>query len=135
MLSGGSGAQRRYPAGVMHRASVDVYLGSCAVKLGLVVGLGRSRTLSWIAGIAEGRVHPMDARVLFAGDHFVWEPGGGYAGEELWTHLCLLVCRAVRHLRCCRAAHGQAFPAAAVLALSASWDGACHEAGLAARGC
>jgi hypothetical protein len=34
-------------------------------------------------------------RVLLAGDHAVWDPGGGEAGAELWTHLRLLFCRAV----------------------------------------
>ncbi len=55
-----------------------------------------------------------------AGDHTVWDPGGrGEAGAELWTHL--LFCRAVWHLRCCRAAEGQVFTAATVVALVASW--------------
>jgi hypothetical protein len=66
-------------------------------------------------------VPPLDARVLLAGDHTVWDPGGGDAGAELWTHLRLLFCRAVWYLRCCRAAHGQVFTAAAVVALTASW--------------
>jgi hypothetical protein len=57
--------------------------------------------------VVEGRVPPVDARVLLAGDHTVWDPGGGEAGAELWTHLrLLLLCRAVWHLRCCRAAEG-----------------------------
>ncbi len=42
-----------------------------------------------------GRVPPLDVRVLLAGDHTVWDPGGGDAGAELWTHLRLLFCRAV----------------------------------------
>ncbi len=37
-----------------------------------------------------GRVPPLDARVLLAGDHTVWDPGGGEAGAELWAHLRLL---------------------------------------------
>ncbi len=59
--------------------------------------------------------------MLLAGDHTVWDPGGGEAGAELWTHLRLLFCRAVWHLRCCRAAEGQVFPAATVVALVRSW--------------
>ncbi len=51
----------------------------------------------------------MDARVLLAGDHTVWDPGGGEAGAKLWTHLRLLFCHAVWHLRCCRAAAGQVY--------------------------
>jgi hypothetical protein len=49
--------------------------------------------------VVEGRVPPVDARVLLAcwtgDDHTVWDPGGGEAGAELWTHLRLLFCRAV----------------------------------------
>ncbi len=41
---------------------------------------------------------------------------------ELWTHLRLLFCRAVWHLRCRRVADGQqVFSAAAVVALTAAW--------------
>ncbi len=61
---------------------------------------------------------PVDARVLLAGDHTVWNPGGGEAGAELWTHLRLLFCRAVWHQRCCWAAAGQVYTAATVVALS-----------------
>jgi hypothetical protein len=39
----------------------------------------------------------------------------------MWTHLRLLFCRAVWHLRCCRAAAGQVFTAATVVALVRSW--------------
>jgi hypothetical protein len=44
-------------------------------------------------------------------------PFGTLAGArlvqpELWTHLRLLFCRAVWHLRCCRAAEGYVFTAA-----------------------
>ena len=81
--------------------------------------------VGWLRGlwstIVADRVPPLDARVLLAGDHTVWDPGGGDAGAELWTHLRLLFCRAVWYLRCCRAAHGQVFTAAAVVALTASW--------------
>jgi hypothetical protein len=65
--------------------------------------------------LVAGRVPPLDARVLLAGDHAVWDPGGGEAGAELWAHLRLLFCRAVWYLRCCRVAHGQ------VLALLLLW--------------
>ena len=51
----------------------------------------------------------------------MWDPGGGEAGAELWTHLRLLFCRAVWYLRCCRVAHGQVFSASAVVALASSW--------------
>ena len=51
----------------------------------------------------------------------MWDPGGGEAGAELWTHLRLLFCRAVWYLRCCRVAHGQVFSASAVVALTSSW--------------
>ena len=71
--------------------------------------------------LVAGRVPPLDARVLLAGDHAVWDPGGGEAGAELWTHLRLLFCRAVWYLRCCRVAHGQVFSASAVVALASSW--------------
>jgi hypothetical protein len=37
----------------------------------------------------------LDARVLVAGDHTVWDPGGAAAGVELWAHLRLLFCRAL----------------------------------------
>jgi hypothetical protein len=74
--------------------------------------------------VVEGRVLPVNARVLLAGHHTVWDPGGGETGAELWTHfkckLRLLFCRAVWHLRCCRAAEGQVFTAATVVALE-SW--------------
>jgi hypothetical protein len=72
----------------------------------------------------------------FAGDHTVWDPGGGEAGAELWTHLRLLFCRAVWHLRCCRAsraAEGQVFTAATVVALVTSWVQRAMAIGLAAR--
>ncbi len=65
--------------------------------------------------VVEGRVPPVDAQMLLAGAHTVWDPCGGEAGAELWTHLRLLFCRAVLHLRCCRAyraAEGQVFTAA-----------------------
>ena len=81
--------------------------------------------VGWFRGlwgmIVVGRVPPLDARVLLAGDHTVWDPGGGDAGAELWTHLRLLFCRAVWYLRCCRVAHGRVFTAAAVVALTSSW--------------
>jgi hypothetical protein len=64
----------------------------------------------------------LDARVLLAGDHTVWAPGGGDDGMELWTHLRLLFCRALWHLRCRRAVDGQqVFTAGAVVALTAAW--------------
>jgi hypothetical protein len=81
--------------------------------------------VAWLRGVwamlVAGRVPPLDARVLLAGDHAVWDPGGGEAGAELWTHLRLLFCRAVWYLRCCRVAHGQVFSASAVVALASSW--------------
>ncbi len=68
--------------------------------------------VAWLRGVwallVAGRVPPLDVRVirvLLAGDHTVWDPGGGEAGAELWTHLRLLLCRAVWYLRCCRVAH------------------------------
>ena len=63
---------------------------------------------------------PLDARVLLAGDHTVWDPGGGDAGRELWTHVRLLFCRAVWQLRCDRVVRGQVFTAGAVVALTAA---------------
>ncbi len=55
--------------------------------------------VAWLRGmwalLVAGRVPPLDARVLLAGDHTVWDPGGGEAGAELWAHLRLLFCRAV----------------------------------------
>jgi len=81
--------------------------------------------VAWLRGVwamlVAGRVPPLDARVLLAGDHAVWDPGGGEAGAGLWTHLRLLFCRAVWYLRCCRVAHGQVFSASAVVALTSSW--------------
>jgi hypothetical protein len=81
--------------------------------------------VAWLRGVwallVAGRVPPLDVRVLLAGDHAVWDPGGGEAGaEQLWTHLRLLFCRAVWYLRCCRVAHGQVFSASAVVALTSS---------------
>ncbi len=53
--------------------------------------------VAWLRGVwamlVASRVPPLDARVLLAGDHAVWDPGGGEAGAELWTHLRLLFCR------------------------------------------
>ncbi len=50
--------------------------------------------VAWLRGVwallVAGRVPPLDVRVLLAGDHTVWDPGGGEAGAELWTHLRLL---------------------------------------------
>jgi hypothetical protein len=51
--------------------------------------------VAWLRGVwamlVAGRVPPLDARVLLAGDHAVWDgAGGGEAGAELWTHLRLL---------------------------------------------
>jgi hypothetical protein len=73
------------------------------------------------ARLVPGSRLPLDVRVLVAGDHTVWDPGGAAAGVELWAHLRLLFCRAVWHLRCCRVASGQVFTAAAVVALTAAW--------------
>ncbi len=50
---------------------------------------GRSRRLAWLQAL-WGRT--VDARVVLAGDHTIWDPGGGEAGAEMWTHL--LLCRA-----------------------------------------
>jgi hypothetical protein len=54
--------------------------------------------VAWLRGVwallVAGRVPPLDVWVLLAGDHTVWDPGGGEAGAELWTHLRLLFCRA-----------------------------------------
>ena len=69
--------------------------------------------------VVAGVQLPLDARVLLAGDH----PGGGDAGRALWTHLRLLFCRAVWHLRCHRVATGKVFTAAAVVGLTAAWVG------------
>jgi hypothetical protein len=45
--------------------------------------------VAWLRGVwamlVAGRVPPLDARVLLAGDHTVWDPGGGEACAELWT--------------------------------------------------
>ncbi len=73
------------------------------------------------ARLVPGSRLPLDVRVLVAGDHTVWDPGGAAAGVELWAHLRLLFFRAVWHLRCCRVAGGQVFTAAAVVALTAAW--------------
>jgi len=82
--------------------------------------------LEWLrqlwSRLVPGDDVPLDARVLLAGDHTVWAPGGGNDGAELWAHLRLLFCRAVWHLRCRRADDGQqVFTAAAVVALTAAW--------------
>jgi hypothetical protein len=75
--------------------------------------------VAWLGGlwsrVVAGVQLPLDARVLLAGDHTVWDPGGGDAGRALWTHLRLLFCRAVWHLRCHRVATGKVFTAAAVV--------------------
>jgi hypothetical protein len=72
--------------------------------------------------LVPGDVVPLDARVLLAGDHTVWAPGGGDAGSELWAHLRLLFCRAVWHMRCRRVSGGRhEFTAAAVVAMAAAW--------------
>ncbi len=74
--------------------------------------------------VVAGVQLPLDARVLLAGDHTVWEPGGGDAGRALWTtHLRLLFCRAVWHLQYHRVATGKVFTAAAVVGLTAAWVG------------
>jgi hypothetical protein len=40
---------------------------------------------AWLRGVwamlVAGRVPPLDARVLLAGDHAVWDPGGGEVGR------------------------------------------------------
>ena len=77
----------------------------------------------WSKVVAGVQTLPLDARVLLAGDHTVWDPGGGDAGRALWTHLRLLFCRAVWHLRCHRVATGKVFTAAAVVGLTAAWVG------------
>ena len=83
--------------------------------------------VAWLGGlwskVVAGVQLPLDAQVLLAGDHTVWDPGGGDAGRALWTHLRLLFCRAVWHLRCHRVATGKVFTAAAVVGLTAAWVG------------
>ncbi len=96
--------------------------------------------VAWLRGVwamhVAGRVPPLDARVLLAGDHTVWDPGGGEAGAELWTHLRLLFCRAVwYYLRCCRVAHGKVFSASAVVALPGLLPGYDGLPGLTGFGC
>ncbi len=83
--------------------------------------------VAWLGGlwskVVAGVQPPLDARALLAGDHTVWDPGGGDAGRALWTHLRMLFCRAVWHLRCHRVATGKVFTAAAVVGLTAAWVG------------
>ena len=62
---------------------------------------------------------PLDAQVLVLGDRSVWSPGGGDVWE-LWTHLRLEFCRAVWRLTARRSSSGQAFSAAAVVAMTAT---------------
>ncbi len=45
------------------------------------------------AASVPGSQLALDARVLIAGDHTVWDPGGAAAGVELWAHLRLFFCR------------------------------------------
>jgi hypothetical protein len=53
---------------------------------------------------------------MLAWDHYVWDPGGGDAGAELWAHLRLLVSRAVWHLAVAgQLNHGQACTVAALV--------------------
>ncbi len=111
------------------RAAVCCSATACAGDEALVGAMGAQvESLSHlfvhcpvVQPAVAGYVPPLDVRVLLAGDHTVWDPGGGEAGAELWTHLRLLFCRAVWYLRCCRVAHGQVFSASAVVALTSSW--------------
>jgi hypothetical protein len=86
--------------------------------------------------VVAGVQLPLDARVLLAGDHTVWDPGGGDAGRALWTHLLLLFCRAVWHLRC----HTQGGDWEGVHSGCSGWADCClgwegYPPGLAAGGC
>jgi hypothetical protein len=60
---------------------------------------------------------------LLVTTHTVWDPGGGEAGAELWTHLRLLGCSAVRSGTCAVVGRLRARPytAAIVVALVTSW--------------
>ncbi len=77
--------------------------------------------------VVEGQVPPVDARVLLAGDRH--RLGPALAGARLVqscgrTCVCCSAYSAVRsgiYLRCCRAAEGQVFTAATVVALVKSW--------------
>lgn len=92
------------------------------------------------AGVAQGAVDPagacraalcqLDTRVLLAGDHTVWSPGGGMMGRVEFRHcvlidLRLLFCRALWAGTCGAAGRlsdgQQVFTVGAVVALMAAW--------------
>ncbi len=52
----------------------------------LLLGCAACGPCLWLVGYLRW----MSGYVLLAGDHTVWDPGGGEAGAELWTHLRLL---------------------------------------------
>jgi hypothetical protein len=59
---------------------------------------------------------PLDARVLLADDHRVWEPGGALG--ELWTLMRLTLLHAAWSLRCKRQATGSPVQPAGVAAMT-----------------
>ncbi len=69
-------------------------------------------------GLGDGQLESLSHVFLHCP---VVQPALSWTGAEQWMHYRVLFCWAVWHLQCCRAAEGQAFTAATVVALVTSW--------------
>lgn len=62
-------------------------LGTAVAPPWLGCGSYEARSGGGLSFFLVGVQLPLEARVLLAGDHIVWDPRSGDDGRALWTHL------------------------------------------------